>query len=135
MKTLIGCIYKHPKSINTFFSECMRRLSGVLFCDYHDIIYLEDMNYCPTKSNGIHDLCDLYCLTNPVKEATCHKGPNLSILDIILVSNPRRYAVVLNAECPISDFHNIIGAATKRFAPLHLDKSYTADKKITKSTS
>ena len=25
---------------------------------------------------------------------------------------------MLNAECPISDFHNIIGAATKRFAPL-----------------
>ena len=25
---------------------------------------------------------------------------------------------MLTAECPISDFHNIIGAATKRFAPL-----------------
>ena len=76
------------------------------------------MNCCPTKSNVIHDLCDLYCLTNLIKEATCHKGTNPSILDIILVSNPRRYAAVLNAECPISDFHNIIGAATKRFAPL-----------------
>ena len=76
------------------------------------------MNCCHTKSNVIHDLCDLYCLTNLIKEATCHKGTNPSILDIILVSNPRRYVAVLNAECPISDFHNIIGAATKRFAPL-----------------
>ena len=118
MKTLTGCIYKHPKASNTFFSECMRRLSDVLFCDYNDIIYLGDMNCCPTKSNVIHDLCDLYCLTNLIKEATCHKGANPSILDIILVSNPRRYAAVLNAECPISDFYNIIGAATKRFAPL-----------------
>ena len=98
-KTLIGCIYKHPQASNTFFSECMRRLSDALFCDYNDIIYLGDMNCCPTKSNVIHDLCDLYCLTNLIKEATCHKGTNPSILDIILVSNPRRYAAVLNAEC------------------------------------
>ena len=136
-KTLIGCIYKHPKASNTLFSECMRRLSDALFCDYNDIIYLGDMNCCPAKSNVIHDLCDLYCLTNLIKEATCHKGTNPSILDIILVSNPRRYAAVLNAECPISDFHNIIGAATKRFAPLKTPrKSFTAaSKPLSKSTS
>ena len=40
-----------------------------------------------------------------------------SLLDVILVSNPRRYASTFNVFCRLSDFHNIIGAATKRFAP------------------
>ena len=42
-----------------------------------------------------------------------------SLFDVILVSNARRYADTLNVLWSISDFHNIIGAATKRFAPSH----------------
>ena len=34
-----------------------------------------------------------------------------------MLSNARRYSATLNVCCDISDFHNIIGAATKRFAP------------------
>ena len=40
-----------------------------------------------------------------------------SLLDVILVSNARRHADTLNVLYGIGDFHNIIGAATKRFAP------------------
>ena len=75
------------------------------------------MNGCPIKSNTIQNICEQYDLTNLIKEPTCHKGPTLSLLDVILVSNARRYSATLNVYCDISDFHNIIGAATKRFAP------------------
>ena len=50
-------------------------------------------------------------------QPTCHKGPTPFLLDVILVSNSRRYASIFNVFCGLSDFHNIIGAAIKRFAP------------------
>ena len=40
-----------------------------------------------------------------------------TLLDVILVSNARRYVDVLNEKFDISDHHNIIGAATRRHAP------------------
>ena len=75
------------------------------------------MNCCPIKSNTIQNICEQYDPTNLKKEPTCHKGPTPSLLDDILVSNARRYSAILNVCCDISDFHNIIGAATKCFAP------------------
>ena len=56
--------------------------------------------------------------TNLIKEPTCHKGKVSTLLDVILVTNRLRYLGVLNSPCCVSDFHNIIGAATRRFSPL-----------------
>ena len=75
------------------------------------------MNYCPIKSHTIQNICEQYDLTNLIKESTCYKRPTPSLLDIILVFNPRHYASSLNIFCGLSDFHDSIGAATKRFAP------------------
>ena len=75
------------------------------------------MNCCPTKSSAIKDLCELYDLTNSIKEPSCHKGKEPTILDVILVTNRNRYFGVLNTQCCVSDFHNIIGGATRRYAP------------------
>ena len=68
-------------------------------------------------SNTVKDICDVYGLTNLIKTPTCHKGPVSTLIDIILVSNPKRYIDTLNAKFVLSDHHNIIGAATRRFAP------------------
>ena len=84
-----------------------------------DFILIGDMNCCPMKTNTISDICELFNLHNLIQEPTCHKGPTSTILDVILVSNPRRYAGTLNCPFVVSDFHNIIAAATKRFAPLY----------------
>ena len=43
-----------------------------------------------------------------------HKGTVPTLLDIILVTNSKRYSGVLNANFCLSDVHNIVGAATKR---------------------
>ena len=52
-----------------------------------------------------------------ITSPTCHKGRSPTILDIILVSQPKRFTESLNCECPLSDFHNIVGGATKQYAP------------------
>ena len=102
-------MYKHPKVTNELFVKYFSNLSDILLKSHEDLVYLGDMNGCPIKSNTIQNICEQYDLTNLIKEPTCHKGPTLSLLDVILVSNARRYSATLNVCCDISDFHNIIG--------------------------
>ena len=78
---------------------------------YGYFVFIGDMNCCPTKSDAVQNTCDLYGITNLVTQPTCFKGDNPSL------TNPRRYIGDLNASFGLSDHHNIIGAATRRFAP------------------
>ena len=117
-KTIITSIYKHPYVKNDVFKCCFSKLIDYLLHTYEDLVFLADANCCPKKSNTIQDICDLYGLTNLIKDPTCHKSSDPTLIDIILVSHPKRYIKVLNSEFCLSDFHNIIGASTRRFAPV-----------------
>ena len=117
-KTVLCCVYKHPKVTNHFFKQCMSKLGDAILHTYDDFVFLGDMNCCPIKSNVIKDLCDLYDVKNLLKDPTCHKGATSTLLDNILVSNHRRYTGALNANFNLSDCHNLIGAATRRYAPI-----------------
>ena len=90
-----------------------------------DFALIGDLNSNPMKSNAIEFICDTYSLTNLIKTPTCNKGPNPSLIDVILVSNSRKYSKSLNSNCPLSDFHNIIGASTRRFAPVMKPRKIT----------
>jgi hypothetical protein len=60
------------------------------------------------------EFMDLYNLRNIVKGATCFKSvSNPSLIDVILTNKPRTLSGHLNASNGLSDFHNIICAATK----------------------
>ena len=54
---------------------------------------------------------DTHSLKNLIMSPTCHKGQNSTLIDVVIVSNPKKYASVLNSECVISDFHNFVGTA------------------------
>ena len=114
--TVLACIYKHPKLTNDDFKCYLSNMADSLFRTHGDLVILGDMNGCPAKSTTIQDFCEIYGLTNLSTEPTCHKSDVSTLLDVILVTNPRRYLGTLNSECNISDFNNIIGAATRRFA-------------------
>ena len=121
-KTLICSVYKHPKVSNAYFKQCVFDICDKVTPGSDDVIIIGDMNCCPTKSSLIKDICDIYGLTNLIKDPTSHKGPISILLDVILVSNPKRYVGVLNEKFDISDHHNIIGAATRRHAPFQKPK-------------
>ena len=115
-KTVFACVYKHPSVSHVTFKEQMCTLIDSLLLKSSDICILGDLNSCPRKSNVIKDLCDYYNLYNLINKPTCCKGKP-TVIDVILVSNKRKYSGILNCESHVSDFHNWIGAATKRFAP------------------
>ena len=76
-----------------------------------------DPNCCAEKSNTVKDVCDVYGFRNLIRTPTCHKRTVSTSIDIILVS--KIHIGTLNAHFGLSDHHNIIGAATRRF-PLAL---------------
>ena len=90
---------------------------GWLLRTHSDLVCLGNVNCCPTKSTVIQDICEIYGCTNLITEPTCHKSDISTLLGVIRVTNPHKYLGNLNSECNISDFHNITGAATRRFAP------------------
>ena len=113
-KTVISWVYKHPKVPNDVFMQSITKITDSVLCYSSDCVLIGDMNCCPTKSNILRDFCDIYGMTNLIKDATCNKGHVPLLLDVILVTNPKRYAGTFNTECGLSDYHNIIGAGTKR---------------------
>ena len=110
-----------------FFLKCMSRITDSILMTHEDLAFVGDMNCCPSKSDTIKTFCDLYDLSNLINEPTCFKGSTPSILDVILVTNPRRYISTLNARCYVSDFHNIIGAATKNSLLKKIRELYTIE--------
>ena len=110
-------LHKRLAVNNNCFKKTVSYIADCPLKTYDDLVFLGDANCCPTKSTTIQDLCDTYRLSNLVKEHTCHKGPTSTLLDVILVTNHKRYSGVLNTNYCLSDVHNMIGAATKRFAP------------------
>ena len=117
LRRVYVCIYKHPSVSDTVFLTHLNQMADRLLIICPDIVFLGDMNCCPKKSDAIKEFCELYDTKNLITSPTCHKGPSPTILDVILVSQPKRFTESLNCECPLSDFHNIIGGATKQNAP------------------
>ena len=118
-KSVFICVYKHPKVKPAVFKDKMCQMADYLFRSHNDLIFLGDMNSCPSKSNVISELCDMYGLYNLITEPTCFKSATApSLIDVILVTDRKKYSGVINCNCHVSDVHNSIGAATRRFAPL-----------------
>ena len=116
-KTVISCIYKHPKMKLEPFKNKMYFIADKVFTTCIDTIFLGYMNCCPLLSNTVKNICDLYDVRNLIQEPTCHKGNTSTLIDVVPVSNPRKYVKSLNCQCELSDFHNFVGAVTRRFAP------------------
>ena len=117
VKTIVFCIYKHPKVTNELFKTYLSQMCDSIVMKCNDFVFIGDMNCCPTKSDAVQYICGLYGLTKLVTQPTCFKGDNPTVIDVTLVSNPRRYIGYLNASFGLSAHLNIIGAATRRFAP------------------
>ena len=56
------------------------------------------------------------------------------LLDNILVTNARKYSASLNCPCVLSDVHNFIATATRRFAPFQKPRYNTYTTKTAYST-
>ena len=75
-----------------------------------------DLNCNMMLDSSLDDLCDVYGLSNLVKNPTCFTSTP-SLLDVFLTEKPKSFAGILNCDVGISDFHNIVCVATRINAP------------------
>ena len=79
--------------------------------------YNMDMNLSPDNVRGPHqalsNFCDQFCLTNVIREPTRITARSESLLDVILVSHPERFACYGNLKLGLSD-HDLVFAVRKQ---------------------
>ncbi len=84
-----------------------------------EIILMGDLNIDTLIADNIlrNDLLDIYDLTDLVKKPTCFKKPSGTLIDHLIVRNPNRFKNDFNVFCGYSDWHNMVGCATKLEVP------------------
>ena len=75
-----------------------------IICFYDNILFLGDFNSQPSE-NCVNNFCNIYNLSNLVKEPTCFKNPdNPSCIDLFLTNRPKCFQSTMTIETGISDF-------------------------------
>ena len=68
------------------------------------------------QEEGMKNFCDMYNLTNLVKEPTCFKSvENPSSIDVILTNKRHSFQNTLTIETGLSDFHKMTVTVMKRY--------------------
>ena len=74
----------------------------------YDILFLGDFN-SQSSENFVNDFCNVYNLSNLVKELTCFKNPdNPPRIDLFLTNSPKCFQSTMTMETRISEFHKMV---------------------------
>ncbi len=78
---------------------------------------IDDINIDPLKrdikSKTLCNVIRMNDLQNITRGPTCFKSLQPSMIDLCMVSKPRRFGKFLNYNCGLSDWHNLIAVPTK----------------------
>ena len=97
---------------NSFFEETSNSLS--LIVNKYDNILLAghvNINLLDPNSdtkNHFSDLRDTFALTNLVKDKTCFKNKDGTLLDVILTNRPNSFQKTVTTETGLSDCHKLV---------------------------
>ena len=124
-----------------FFDEVSVSLNKIL--GKYDIVLAGDLNIDQLRScsdspkNHLSDMKDRFSLKNLIKEPTCFKSQNSTLLDLILTNRPRSFMQSHNFETGLSDCHklvcSILRASFKKFPPkiiIYRDQKHFDQKKF-----
>ena len=107
-KWLLCCSYNpHRNNISNHISHLSKGLDNYI-SHYDNILFLGDFNSQPSE-NCVNDFCNVYNLSNLVKEPTCYKNPdNPSCIDLFLTNRPKCFQNTMTMETGISDFYKMV---------------------------
>ena len=88
------------------------KIINLIHCENINLVILGDLNVDMFKQNKLSDCLEVNGLANIIKEATCNKGKP-SLIDLIISNKPRRLMNALSVDTGLSDFHNLICAASR----------------------
>ena len=118
-KIFLIVLYKPPKVSDLTLISMVSYVIDKCMLESNCIYLVGDLNVnLLNHPNSLSDVFESYNLNNVVKEPTCFKSmTNPTLLDPIITNNSKRLAGYLNACIGVSDFHNIVCAATKLKRP------------------
>ena len=103
-----------PESIgrDLFFEEVNLTLSKAIN-KYKNILFIGDLNIDLNiphhdKKHFLEDLCDVFDLTNLVKDKTCFMSLVGSSIDVMLTNKPRSFYKTSTIETGLSDHHKLV---------------------------
>ena len=74
---------------------------------YENLLIVGDFNAEPTETEIIN-FCQIYSMTNLIKEATCYKNPERpTCIDLMLTNKPKCFIKSMIVETGLSDFHKM----------------------------
>ena len=99
--------YKPPSiSDESFETDCTLGLDRISEKYEHHIL-LGELNFDmldKSKSSNLNSVCDIFNLSNTVKEPTCFTSGNKpSLVDVILICSSECIGKTLNFNCELSD--------------------------------
>ena len=126
-KVLIACVYRPPSVHVKYLQEAIDNIHCKCLVECKHIYILGDLNVNLLKhpndlTNTIESL-DLYSV---IKDPTCFKNVSSpTLLDVILTNSKYGVADKLNCNVGISDFHHLVGFATKLHVQRRVFRSIT----------
>ena len=112
-------IYKPPGIKNDELVQFLESLCTLCLKECKSMYVLGDLNVnMLSETHMLTDTLNVLNMRNVIIEPTCYKSiESPTLIDVILTNTPRRLAGTINVSLGISDFHNLIGAATKMGLP------------------
>lgn len=118
--------YKPPSMTNETFKNGMSPVLDRISEKYENHVIMGDLNFDmldKSKCETVSDICDIFDLSNMIKEPTCYTANNKStLLDVILTNNTSCMGKILNFNCGLSDVHNLIACQLKIDIPSNKSK-------------
>ena len=104
------------------FLEELKKSVDMAINKYENIILMGDINVDMSSLNelnvnfyDINEFCDIFCLTNLIKQTTCltPTAKHPSLIDIILTNRPRSFKNSVAIETGLSDHHKMVVTVLK----------------------
>ena len=117
-KILIVGMYKNPKMKHNVFKQFFEKTCEEIHENFEHVIIIGDLNCNMLQNNVLSQMCPILNLTNIIREPTCFKSNNPTLLDVMLVTKRRKFIKGFSIDTGISDFHNLIGGVMRQHAPV-----------------
>ena len=126
-KYFIVFMYRAPSAPLCHLINAIEEIYDACLRESTTVYLIGDVNVELLKpTHALSSILDLYSIKNVIQGPTCFKNVlNPTLLDIILTNKPLRVANVLNVSAGISDFHNLVCAATGLHKPDEVARQIT----------
>jgi hypothetical protein len=117
-KIMLLGMYKNPKTDSVLFKRSFNEVCEKVSDTYENIVIIGDLNFNMMQENMLSNIMPAFSLTNIIKDTTCFKSSQSTLIDVMLVTKRRKFMQTFSINTGISDFHNLIGGVLRKHKPV-----------------